>query len=409
MLRIIGAIVFLTFLGGSLVAPTQAGPPIPRTPPAPPRAPVQPPAQVESVATPSVHALSTSPLKAVLIVGPINGTDSSWTTREKANMDLAAQELQANDVAVYKFYAPNDNWNQIKAAAQGAHFLFYRGHGVYWSDMPHPIVGGFSLSNGVFISSDMICSDLHLAPNAIVMLWGCFAAGSADSIDPSPINSTEARRRVAQYSDPFFDIGAGGYYANWLDDGFQMIVRYLFQGMTFGQAYETYYNASSNRFPIEFYTHPDHPELAMWLGKNDWSDSGGIVYNNAFVGLPDQTLADLFHVMTVTPSTLSYLAEPTSPVRVFTIHVDGITAFNWTASVTAADPSWISVQPLSGSSGQDITVVISPTGKALGTYQASIRIVAGTSELGGQEVQTIPMTMSIVDRVRATYLPVVFR
>jgi len=407
MFRIIGALVLLTFLGGGLVAPTLAGPPTPRVPPAPPRAPVQPPVQAEPVATPPLQTLSATPLKAVLIVGSIYGANSSWTTQEKANMDLAAQELQANGVTVYKFYAPNDNWDQIKAAAQGAHFLFYRGHGVYWSDMPSPIVGGFAFSNDVFVSSDMIRSDLHLAPNAIVMLWGCFTAGSADSIDPSPINSAEAQRRVAQYSDPFFDIGAGGYYSNWLSNGFQMIVRYLFQGKTLGEAYQAY-NASTNHSTVELHSHPDHPEMAMWLGKNDWSDSGGIVYNNAFVGLPDRTLADLFSVMTLTPSTLGYLAEPSYPARVFTIHLDGSTAFSWTATVTAADSSWISVQPLSGSSGQEITVVITPTGKALGTYQASIRIVADNA-VSGQEIQTIPVTMSIVDQVRAMHLPIVLR
>jgi len=51
MLRIIGGLVVLAWLGGSLAAPTQAGPPIPRTPPAPPRAPVQPPGQVTAAAT----------------------------------------------------------------------------------------------------------------------------------------------------------------------------------------------------------------------------------------------------------------------------------------------------------------------------------------------------------------------
>jgi hypothetical protein len=408
MLKIAGMLIALTWLAGSLVMPIQAGPPTPRIPPAPPHPPAQPPVQVEAAATPPIHALGVVPLKAVLIVGSIYGANSSWTTHEKANMELAAQELEANGVTVYRFYAPNDNWDQIKAAAQGAHFLFYRGHGVYWSDMPHPIVGGFALSDNVFVSSDMIRSDLKLAPSAIVMLFGCFTAGSADSIDPSPINSTEAQRRVVQYSDPFFDIGVAGYYANWLDDSFQMLVRYLFQGKTLGEAYRAY-NDSTNHSIVESYSFPDHPEMAMWLGKNDWSDSGGIVYNNTFVGLADRTLDDLFRVMTLSLSTLGYMAEPSYPARVFTIHVDGVTAFNWTAVVTSADPSWISVQPPSGSSGQDITVVITPTGKAVGTYQASIRIVAATSVLGGEEVQIIPITMRIVDRVRGMYLPMIFK
>jgi hypothetical protein len=406
--RIIGALAVLTWLGGSLAMPTQAGPPIPRTPPAPPRAPVQPPVQVEAAATPPLQALGTTPLKAVLIVGSIDGASGTWTTREKANMELAAQELQANGVTVYRFYAPNDNWDQIKAAAQGAHFLFYRGHGVYWSDMPNPIVGGFALSNGVFISSDMIRSDLHLAANAIVMLFGCFTAGTAnDELDPIPISSAEAQRRVAQYSDPFFDIGAGGYYANWLDDAFQMFVRYLFQGKTLEEAYQAY-NDSTNHSVVDVYSYPDHPEMAMWLGTNLWSASGGIAYNNAFVGSPDRTLADLFPLVATTPSTLSYLAEPTFPAGVFTIHLASSTTFSWTATVIADDPSWISAQPPSDSSGQDITVVITPTGKAPGTYQASIRIVID-SPVFGQEVKTIPVSLTIVNKIQGMYLPALFR
>ena len=96
------------------------------------------------------------------------------------------------------------------------------------------------------------------------------------------------------------------------------------------------------------------------------------------------------------------------PARTFTIHLTGSTTFSWTASVTAADPSWISVQPPSGSNGQDITVVITPTGKALGTYQASISIVAN-DPVFGQEIQTIPVSMTIVDEIQGMYLPAVFR
>ncbi len=408
MRKIVGAIVVLMWLGSSLTAPAHAGPPIPLTPPAPPRAPVQPPVQVEMATTPPLQTLGTTPLKAVLIVGSIDGASGSWTTREKANMDLAAQELQANGVTVYKFYAPNDNWDQIKAAAQGAHFLFYRGHGIYWSDMPTPTVGGFALSNGVFISSDQIRSDLHLAANAIVMLFGCFTAGTAnDTLDPTPISSAEAQRRVAQYSDPFFDIGVGGYYANWLDDAFQMFVRYLFQGMTLGEAYQAY-NNSTNHSAVEIHSHPDHPEMAMHLGTNPWSASGGTVYNNAFVGSPDRALADLFPLVATTPSTLSYLAEPSYPAGSFTIHLDSFNTFSWTATVIADDPSWISIPSPSGSSGQGVTVVLTPTGKAPGTYQASIRIVVD-SPVFGQQILTVPVSIIVVNEIQGVNMPAFFR
>ena len=233
---------------------------------------------------------SLPPLKAVLLVGPIDGDYGSWTEEEKVNMDLAAEELSANGVEVHKFYAPDSDWEQIKAAADGAHFLMYRGHGIYWSGFPSPTVGGFCLTDN-FVSSNTIRQDLHLAPNALVMLYGCFAAGhSSASEDAYDIGITEASRRVAQYSDPFFDIGAAGYYSDWFGDAFAVYTRFLFEGQTLGEAYESYFDFNAST--VHRTTHPDHPEMAMWLDKDYWS--GYWQYNNAFVGLPDRTLVDLF-------------------------------------------------------------------------------------------------------------------
>ena len=403
-LRWIPTLLTLAVLLSGTIGSVQAEPPMPRTPPSPPSAPPQPPTRPEIVSQPSTNVSALPPLKAVLLVGPIDGDYGSWTTQEKQNMELAAAELQANGVTVHKFYTPNNNWAQIKAAADGAHFLFYRGHGVHWSPMPHPTVGGFALKNR-FVSSDDIRNDLNLAPNAIVMLYGCYSAGSS-SIDGGPISSPEAQRRVAQYSDPFFDIGTGGYYANWIGNAFQMFVRYLFQGMTLGQAYETYpdFNSAS----VERYVHPNHPDKAMWLDKNNW---GYTEYNNAFAGLPDRTLANLFKPeMELSPSAITHMAEPSFPGRTFTLRVGGSGSgtFTWTANVELAGLSWIDVQPPGGNSGQEITVTITPNGQALGTYHADIRIVADDPEILNRD-QTIPITLRVLDRVYYSYLPIVTR
>jgi len=204
-------------------------------------------------------------------------------------MDLAATELAANGVTVSKFYTPANDWAQIRASADGAHFLFYRGHGVYWSDFPYPTVGGFYLKDH-FISPNDIRNDLNLAPNAIVVMSGaCFASGSS-SVGEDVIDSEEARRRVAQYSDPFFDIGAAGYYSNWYGAAPQMFMRYLFQGMTLRGAYESFFDFSAGS--VEWYTHPDHLQLALWLDKDYYG--GETHYNNAFAGRPNRTLEMLF-------------------------------------------------------------------------------------------------------------------
>ena len=356
-------------------------------------------------ALPAAQALALPPLKAVLIVGPLDGDSGAWTAQEKQNMDLAAAELAANGVTVHKFYTPNNDWGQITTAAEGAHFLLYRGHGVYWSDMPNPIVGGFAL-RGRTVSADEIRAGLHLAPNAIVMLYGSFTAGSSGN-DAGPITGAEARRRVAQYSDPFFDIGAAGYFADWFGDAFQMFVRYLFEGKSLRQAYETYFDF--NAATVERTTHPDHADLALWLDKDDW---GGIVYNNAFAGLPDATLTDLFvaPAMSLSAPAITAFAEPSFAPQTFTIGVDGTTAdpFTWTASVEPPGAAWASARPSSGADGQQLTVVVTPTGMLVGTYQVSLRVVTRTPGILNGD-QLLPVTLYVVDRVQSVYLPNVLK
>ena len=217
-------------------------------------------------------------------------------------MDLAAAELEANGVAVHKFYAPNNDWDQNSAAADGAHFFLYRGHGIYWTSFPQPAVGGMAL-HGRLVSSDDIRRDLNLASNAIIMLYGCFTAGSS-SIDGHSIGSAEAQRRVVQYSDPFFDAGASAYYANWYGDAFQHFLRSLFRGMTLGDAYEAAWDFGDAT--VERLTRPDDSRLVLWLDKDYWDKSWQ--YNNAFTGRPDRTLMDLFQAtgLGVAPAAMPY-------------------------------------------------------------------------------------------------------
>ncbi len=368
------------------------------TSPYPPQPPLGTIQEESAPARPGILALSG--LKAVLIVGPIDGDYGTWTTNEKRNMDLAATELAANGVEVHKFYAPNNNWGQIKTAANGAHFLMYRGHGVYVSGSNPLQVGGFFLSGGVFKSSSDIRNDLKLARNAIVMLYGCFTAGSS-SLDKSDIGLTEARRRIMMYSDPFFDNSAAGYYANWFGNAFQLFVRYLFQGQTLGQAYQSF-NSCCNKSLVDYGANTEHPPNVLWAGKNNWR--GYYEYNNAFSGLADKTLADLFG-MIVDPQARVHLAEPTYPPYTYQVTVESNTgtSFGWTATIEPA-ASWMTAYPLTGTSGQSITVVITPTGMATGAYETGIRIVPDNPMLSGR-ISSVKLI--VADHIHGVYLPVV--
>ncbi len=235
-------------------------------------------------------------LKAVLVVGPV--VDDAWTAREKTNMDLAAQALMKYGVQVIKFYTPTDSWDKIVTAARGAQFFLYRGHGVAWGGDPL-VVGGMKLTDK-FISPDDIRNQLRLANRAIVMLYGCWTAGSSGDSNEL-ITSAEAQRRVAQYADPFMDIGAGGYFADWWPEAFPTWIDQLFAGKTLGQSYEAFwdYNAST----VERYQNPLGTWLNLWLDK-DPKAKGGYEYNYAFVGHSESTLVQLFTPVNYTHSVM---------------------------------------------------------------------------------------------------------
>ncbi len=380
----------------------------PQTPSAPPRH--REPAF--DLGTPSTSAIPTElklpPLKAVLLVGPIDGDSGAWTSQEKENMDLAAAELQANGVTLHTFYTPDNDWETITSAARGAHFLLYRGHGVYWgnTNTSSPPVGGFALKDR-FISNDDIRMDLELAPNAIVMLYGCFTAGTSSN-DSGSISSAEAQRRVAQYADPFFDIGAAGYYASWYGDAFQKLIHLLFQGQTLQETYESFYDF--NPETVERYTHLEHPDMALWLDKEVQTDL--TQYSYAFAGRPDSTLADLFQPVTLElyPQTVTYLAEPSFPDRAvpLTIAGNGETAFTWRVAAVPTNASWLSVYPLAGTSGESLTLEIVPTAMSMGTYHADIQIVTDDTSMQNRN-QIITVTLRVVERVSTLFLPLVQR
>ncbi len=391
--------------GGPLIPLTGWPPsaaPVPESVP-PPRPPqdVEPPQAGASVGPQAV--LNLPPLKAVLIVGPIDGDSGSWTLEEIANMQLAENELKAAGVNVTTFYTPNNDWNQIKAAASGAHFLLYRGHGINWGGNPIT-VGGFSLKNGLY-SSDQIRREIKLAPNAIVMLYGCFTAGSAGG--EYNLASGEAQRRVAMYAAPFMDNGAAGYYANWFGNAFQSFLQYLFQGQTLGQAYQSYFDFHAAT--LERYLFPNHADLAFWLDTDNWGP--GIVYDHAFAGRANDTLESLFGTqMVAAPQPVSYRTTRADiAIHQEELRVDGTSSlqFTWNASLPIS-VTWATLSATSGANGASTTVTMSPKGLGAGTYSTNLHITSTTPGVVNND-QLVAVTMTVVDYKYAYYLPGMIR
>ena len=182
-------------------------------------------------------------LKAVLMVGPVVSDNDATTLGYVEDLKFAGEVLEANNVEVISFFTPDNDWERIKAACEGANFLLYKGHGVYDGSEPPVWVGGFCLK-GSFPSSSDIATDLKLAPNAIILISGCFTAGNA-GYDIGKINLAEAKRRIDMYSKPFVDIKAGCYYANWYSSAFHDFLEKLFNDRTLGDAYRSYGNGGN--------------------------------------------------------------------------------------------------------------------------------------------------------------------
>lgn len=232
-----------------------------------------------------------SGLKAVLIVGPVV-SDKDATTLEYVNdLKFAAQVLRENGVEVKEFYTPNNKWSDITKAAEGAHFLIYKGHGVYDGSTPPKWVGGFCLKNA-FPSSEDIIKDLKLAPNGLVLISGCFTAGNAGS-DIGKIDIKEAKRRIEMYSKPFFAINSSCYYANWYPSAFHDFLEKLFNGETLEEAYRSYPNGN-NPAKINDFSYVYDSKLKLYIGQESYGTA--TAFNNAFIGDGSKKLADLLPI-----------------------------------------------------------------------------------------------------------------
>lgn len=245
------------------------------------------PSAVEAAIVP-VSVVPTNGLKAVAIVGDVGANTSSY----KTDMDAAVAKLRDYGVSVTRFYYGDTGftWSEIVAAAQGAHFLLYMGHGVYGGSMPYPDwVGGFYLGDGQFVAPDQIRNDLagRLAGDSIMIFsHACFTAGSAGNDTPSWLPQSEAERRVKMYADPFTDVGMEAYFANnyyhsaaaTVDEILADTVSWTLARKNMGEVFKNGVGYNSANFVDLTYSKP---------GYDLWLDGDTGEWDLAFVGIPD--------------------------------------------------------------------------------------------------------------------------
>lgn len=304
-------------------------------------------------------------LKAVAIVGEVE----ELTDEFKNDMNQAVAALQNHGVTVEKFYYGERSftWSDVVAAATGAHFLLYMGHGVYWggSCTQPTLVGGFYFGHDQFVSPDQIRTDLanRMAPGAVVILsHACFSAGET-ACDPSGQPSQEeAARRVQMYAAPFVDIGLKAYFAN---NYYNSAANYVNQILgtpprkTMGDVFKSVYPYRPENFRDLSYP---APEYDLWLSGTTGN------WNDAFVGIPSYVftsdlcgLAPLPTVLSFTYNRATARIQPSTQV----VTPTGIYC-SPTWSATRSD-DWFTITPTGGRAPTD-TLTVRPLTGTLATY-----------------------------------------
>ena len=176
---------------------------------------------------------SLSRIKAVLVVGPAEGT----TKETIEQIHEIALYLRKLGVKVTELYEPAATWRSVVIASAGAHIFLYSGHGTSLGEIG--TTGGFYLSGGDFISAATISKELKLHKNALVIFKSvCMGAGSSAS-DNSDIGIKVAIQRVSDYAYSFIKHGAGGYYANNYNNSIVPFLEAFFNRKSLKDAYKT--------------------------------------------------------------------------------------------------------------------------------------------------------------------------
>lgn len=164
--------------------------------------------------------------KVVLIVGPVESQTSAYI--DAANR-LASRAAKYG-ATVVKIYSPYATWGTVLNKAQGANLLIYLGHGNGWPSpyapyQPYTKDGlglnaswGDGNSNTKYWGEYYVARDLHLAPNAVVLLHRlCYASGNSEWGSAAPTKSV-GMERVDNFGAGFLRTGARAVFAEGITD-----------------------------------------------------------------------------------------------------------------------------------------------------------------------------------------------
>ena len=170
----------------------------------------------------SVSAASSDP-KVVLVVGATHGATSAY----RSYMSEVAATAARYSRNVVKVYSPNATWSAVRTALQGASIVVYMGHG---NGFPSPystklnplsqdgmglnLAAGAGDFNTKYYGESYLASEVHLAPNAVVILSHlCYASGNSEPGKAEPTLAV-AKARMDNFAAGFLRAGARAVIAD---------------------------------------------------------------------------------------------------------------------------------------------------------------------------------------------------
>jgi hypothetical protein len=250
-------------------------------------------------ATTPAATTQAKPRRAVIVVGPVGSQTAEYVGEARHIRDA----LVAGGITVELITPPNATWKRVKAAAEGANFFAYLGHGSGWpspyvsngedtkdglglnpyagdantSDVKYYganfLAGGYRCTLGVPPpTTEAACKQItygvwknygtgiHFARNAIVLLNRlCYAAGDGEDGMPVPSKSV-AVQRVDNMAAGYLKAGARTVFALAWQPGVDIAKWLVSKHATMNQLFQMRDGKSSS---------PDYLPFHGWVGP--WS------------------------------------------------------------------------------------------------------------------------------------------
>jgi hypothetical protein len=224
------------------------------------------------------HPIATaaaSPVKVVIVVGPVEGSTAKYISNATGYAALA----RSYGASVTEVYSPYATWTKVQAAAKGANIFIYLGHG---NGYPSPY-GAFSAlrkngmglngssghgnSNVKYWGQTYMRTGLHLATNSVVLLNHlCYASGDSEPGRANPSRSV-AMQRADGYGTGFLRTGAKAVFANGNGSLSSILTDLFTTDMTVAQIFQSDWSFSGAH---DFSFASKHtPGATVWLDPRD--------------------------------------------------------------------------------------------------------------------------------------------